>query len=309
MRIAFLFSGQYRYVPHELLKLSIANLTKGINYGIFCYAWDEPGISLDHQDKIPDIFENKKSKLIIKRLFKEFNLIDIKTEKFKDFPKKISKQHKTILNAEIYHKGTIHSLPQIYSLSECYKLFLPHKDNYDMVFRCRFDSLFIHPLNVYPLDEIINSNILYNINFGRAYYPKRIYDIFFGGSKTSMEFLGNIWDSIPNLVNHNFNNKQDKRDACRILFLSANLNNIECKSLRTRICDIYRPTKNNYYEDYLISSHLVSLSINNYSFKVFIFFKDWLKKRRIRYSKIISPFLRTLILLPISYLKRIRYFF
>ena len=25
------------------------------------------------------------------------------------------------------------------------------------------------------------SDHLYNINFGRAYYPKRVYDIFFGG--------------------------------------------------------------------------------------------------------------------------------
>lgn len=307
MKIAFLFSGQYRYIPNELLKLSISNLTENIDYGIFCYAWDEPGVSLDHQKKTPETFKSNESNFIIKNLFKEFNLIDIKTERFKDFPKKISQTHKKILNAEIYHKGTIHALPQIYTISECYKLFLPHQEKFDMVFRCRFDSLFIHPLNIYPLEEIYNTNFLYNINFGRAYYPKRIYDIFFGGSKNSMKFIGDIWDSIPKLVDHKFNNKQDKRDACRILFLSANLKNINSKSFKTRICDIYRPIKNNYYEQYLISSHLVSLSINNYSLKGLFFFLDWIKKRKIKYSHILLTTLKTLILIPISYLKRLRY--
>ena len=308
MRIAFLFSGQYRYIPHELLKFSISNLTKNINYGIFCYSWDEPGVSLDHQKKIPDILESNESNLIIKSLFKDFNLIDVKTEQFKDFTKKISSEHKKILNSEIYHKGTIHSLPQIYTLSKCYKLFLPHKEKFDMVFRCRFDSLFIHPLNIYPLEEIYNTNFLYNINFGRAYYPNRIYDIFFGGSKTSMQFIGNIWDSIPELINHKFNNKLDKRDACRILFLSANLKNIKSKSLKTRICDIYRPAKNNYYEKYLISSHLLSLSINNHSLKGLYFFLNWIKNREIKYSQILLTTLKTLILIPFSYLKRLKYF-
>ena len=42
MKIAFLFAGQYRPLPKELLRHSIHNLTKGIDYDIFCYSWEEP---------------------------------------------------------------------------------------------------------------------------------------------------------------------------------------------------------------------------------------------------------------------------
>ena len=52
MKIAFLFAGQYRPIPKDLIKYSIQNLTKGIDYDIFCYSWDELGESLDHRDKI-----------------------------------------------------------------------------------------------------------------------------------------------------------------------------------------------------------------------------------------------------------------
>ena len=53
MKIAFLFAGQYRPIPKDLIRYSIANLTKGLDYNIFCYSWDEPGESLDHRENIP----------------------------------------------------------------------------------------------------------------------------------------------------------------------------------------------------------------------------------------------------------------
>ena len=42
---------------------------------------------------------------------------------------------------------------------------------YDLIFRCRFDSLYIHPLKIYDLEKMRKKNVLYNINFGRAYFP------------------------------------------------------------------------------------------------------------------------------------------
>ena len=53
MKIAFLFAGQYRPISNDLIRYSIANLTKGLDYNIFCYSWDEPGESLDHRENIP----------------------------------------------------------------------------------------------------------------------------------------------------------------------------------------------------------------------------------------------------------------
>lgn len=59
MKIAFLFAGQYRDIPNDLFRNSISNLTKDLDYDIFCYSWDEAGESLDHRKKNP---KNKKQK-------------------------------------------------------------------------------------------------------------------------------------------------------------------------------------------------------------------------------------------------------
>ena len=308
MKIAFLFAGQYRSIPKDLLRYSIQNLTKGLDYNIFCYSWDEPGESLDHRKDIPKIKSNNDSYAQISSIFSSFNLKGIYTESYDNFIINLPKNHKRILNSKIYHKGTIFALPQIYTLSKCYKLLDNDDNEYDLIFRCRFDSIYIHPLNIYPLRNFLNSSILYNINFGRAYYPNRIYDIFFGGSKKSMSFLDKIWDNIPQLVENNLNNGQDKRDACRLFFVAAVTNNLKIKSFKTRICDIYRPFKDNYYEQYLISSHLLSLNFDMSSFKAIPYLISWFFYRRINFIKFISIILKTIILIPLSYLKRFKYF-
>ena len=307
MKIAFLFAGQYRPIPKDLVRHSIKNLTKGLDYNIFCYSWDEPGESLDHREKIPEVKNDKDSFSHISNIFSEFNLKKIHTESYNNFLINLPKTHKKIYNSKIYHKGTIFSLPQIYTLSKCYKLLDNEENKYDLIFRCRFDSIFLHPLKLYPLKNFLNSSELYNINFGRAYYPNRIYDIFFGGSKQSMKFLDHMWSELPNLVEYNLNNGQDKRDACRLFYVAAITNNIKIRSFNTRICDVYRPFKDNYYEQYLISSHLLSLKFNKTSIKSIPHFIKWFKYRinLIQFSSII---IKTILLFPLSYLKRFKYF-
>ena len=93
-----------------------------------------------------------------------------------------------------------------------------------------------------------------------------------------MSFLDQIWDNIPQLIENNLNNGQDKRDACRLFYVAAVTNNVEIKSFKTRICDIYRPFKDNYYEQYLISSHLLSLKFDISSLKSIPYFIRWLKE-------------------------------
>tara|TARA_Y100000589_G_scaffold229556_1_gene216934 strand:- start:1254 stop:2204 length:951 start_codon:yes stop_codon:yes gene_type:complete len=308
MKVAFLFAGQYRSIPKELMKYSIYNLTKGLDYNIFCYSWDEPGESLDHRENIPKVKNKKDSYNQILDIFSEFNLKEIHTESYDNFVINLSKTHKKIFNSKIYHKGTIFAFPQIYTLSKCYKLLDNDHNEYDLIFRCRFDSIYLHPLKLYPLRNFLNSSNLYNINFGRAYYPNRIYDIFFGGSKKSMAFLDQIWNDLPEFVENNFNNGQDKRDACRLFFVAANLNNIKVKSFNTRICDIYRPFKDNYYEEYLISSHLLSLKFDMTSLKSIPFFIRWFFYRRVDLIKLSLTIVKTIFLFPLSYLKRLKYF-
>ena len=308
MKIAFLFAGQYRDIPKDLIRYSIENLTKGLDYSIFCYSWDEPGESLDHREEIPKIKNDNNSFEQISNIFSAFNLKKIHTESYNNFLINLPKPHKEIFNSKFYHKGTIFALPQIYTLSKCYQLQENDASHYDLIFRCRFDSLYLHPLKLYPLRNFLNSSTLYNINFGRAYYPNRIYDIFFGGSKKSMQFLDQIWFELPQIVKSDFNNGQDKRDACRLFFVAAISKSIKIKSFNTRICDIYRPFKDNYYEQYLISSHLLSLNFNKTSIKSIPYFIRWFIHRRINLLNFSSKVVITIFLFPLSYLKRFKYF-
>ncbi len=308
MKVAFLFAGQYRPIPKDLVRYSIENLTKGLDYDIFCYSWDELGESLDHREKIPKIKNDYDSFNQISNIFSEFNLKEIQTESYNDFVTNLPKTHKKIFNSKIYHKGTIFALPQIYTLSKCYRLSNNDENEYDLIFRCRFDSIYLHPLKLYPLINFLNSSEIYNLNFGRAYYPNRIYDIFFGGSKQSMKFLDQMWDELPQIIENKYNNGQDKRDACRLFFIAAISNNVKIKSFNTRICDIYRPFKDNYYEQYLISSHLLSLNFNITSIKSIPYFIRWFIYRRINLLKFFLILLKTIFLFPLSYLKRLKYF-
>ena len=306
MKIAFLFSGQFREVPFELFRKSLSNLTKDLDYGIFSYCWEEMGESLNHRSKIPfmDGYVNIEEKIRI--LFNEFNLLGYGHEKFKDFEKKLKSQHRDIFISKKFDFGTINSLPQIYTLHKSFQLLEKSTYKFDLVFRCRFDSIFIHPLKLFPLNQILSDNILYNLNFGRAYYPSRIYDIFFGGSRRSMNFISTIWSDIPSLVKNNFDNGLDKRDSCRILYVAACIKKTKAKSFPSRICDVYR--NNDYlYSKYLICSHLLSLRFNKKNILSLIYIFKWFRERNLSNHKITFYLLKTFILIPFVYLKRLKY--
>ena len=308
MKIAILFSGQYRSIPIDIFKKSLSTLVDGIDYSIFSYCWEEKGDSMNHSPIIPAI---KKTNICseIENIFSSFNLENYSYESFSQFKKTLEDKYKIILNSDKFHIGTIHSLPQIYTLFKCYELFNSYKNSkeYDLIFRCRYDSIFIHPLKLFPLKKILESNSLYNINFGRAYYPKRIYDIFFGGSRKSMSFLSSIWQELPFLIDHRFNNNLDKRDACRIFYLSPTLRNISTKSFDSRICDIYRNSDDCSYESYIISSHLVSFFKFNKYYLVLKYFFKHVQNRKISKYKIIFYILKSLFLSPLSYIKRFKF--
>ncbi|MBO8228657.1 hypothetical protein HA150_07055 [Prochlorococcus marinus XMU1414] len=306
MKIAFLFSGQLREVEVDLFRKSLLNLTKDLDYTIFAYTWKEMGKSLNHNNNIPEIniVENIEEK--IKFLFRDFNLLDFDYESFSDFKKKLKGEHREIFNSKNYDFGTVNSLPQIYTLNKSFELLEKSKLKFDLVFRCRFDSIFIHPIKLFPLKKIISSRKIFNLNFGRAYYPNRIYDIFFGGSRESMNFIATIWDDIPFLVKNNFDNGLDKRDCCRILYLAASINNIKIKSFPSRICDVYRNNEL-IYSKYLISSHLVKLRLNKKNILYLAFILKWFWKRNLSNIKIILYLIKALIFIPLVYLKRLKY--
>ena len=306
MKIAFLFSGQIRDVPFDLFRKSLSNLTKDLDYKIFVYCWEEMGESLNHRKNVPKLGVVKNIDDKINFLFKDFNLLDYGYESFKEFEKTLKGQYKKIYSSNKFDFGTVNSLPQIYTLYKSFKLLENSVYKFDLVFRCRFDSIYVHSLKLFPLKEISSNHNIYNLNFGRAYYPKRIYDIFFGGSRKSMNFISTIWKDIPFLVNNNFDNKLDKRDSCRILYLASFLNKTKVKSFPSRICDVYR-NDDYLYSKYLISSHLVSLRFTKKSNLYFSSILMWFYERKLIKNKLIIDFIKAFILLPFIYLKRFKY--
>ena len=306
MKVAFLFSGQLRELELDLFRKSLVNLTKDLDYSIFGYTWKEMGKSLNHKNNLSgiDLVENIDEKISF--LFKDFNLLDFGYESFRDFKKKLKGEYRDIFYSKEYDFGTVNSLPQIYTLYKSFELLEKSKLKFDLVFRCRFDSIFIHPIKIFPLKKILSSGKLFNLNFGRAYYPKRIYDIFFGGSMESMNFISTIWDDTPFLVKNNFDNSLDKRDCCRILFLAASINNINVKSFPSRICDVYR-NNDLTYSKYLISSHLINLRLNKKNILYLSFILKWFRQRNLSNIKINFYLIQAILLIPLVYVKRLKY--
>ena len=310
MKVALLFSGQLRKIPLDIFKNSLNILVEGLDYSIYSYCWEEIGDSMNHSKNIPLIYKSKNIGKEIDNIFNSFNLRRSSFESYTNYKKLLGSKYNKILTSSEFHKGTIHSLPQIYSLYKCHQLLEKEEDylNYDLVFRCRYDSVFIHPLSLYPLKKIIEDNNIYNINFGRAFYPKRIYDIFFGGSREAMSFISSLWKDLPSLVENKFENNLDKRDACRILYLGPSLKDIKVKTFDVRICDVFRNSNDISYEKYIISSHFVKL------FKILKYLKCWryffnhCNKRRISNIKIAFFIFKAFVLSPFSYIKRIKFF-
>lgn len=307
MKIAFLFTGQFRQINKDLFRKSLSTLLGNLDYSIFSYCWEETSESLNHSNLLPELINVNNISKRVQQLFEGFNLEAHNSESFIQFKEQLKPNISNIIASKEFHKGTINSLPQIYTVHKCFKLLENSINSFDLIFRCRYDSLFLHPFEIYPLEEMSKSDHLYNINFGRAYYPKRVYDIFFGGSIKGMSFLDKIWNDIPYLIQDNFDNGLDKRDCCRLLYLSAIKNMTKVSSLKTRICDIYRMEKSFNYEKYLIKSHLIGINPSKASIVSIKYFKNWFFYRGLPNKKIFKYFFMAILLTPLSYIKRVKY--
>lgn len=308
MRIAFLFSGQVRNIPIELFRISLSNLTKNLDYDIFSYSWLETGKSLNHSRFEPKIDSSNSAPFLIENLFQGFNLRVARYELFAEFEENLLPSYRQLYKSKRFHFGTINTMAQIYTISNCFNLIAHDLDKYDLIFKCRYDSIYVHPLNIYNLESIESSNKLYNLNFGRAFYPNRVYDIFFGGSTKAMFFLNDIWEKLPELVEDKFNNNLDRMDPCRIFYLAAYKNKIEIDSFNSRICDIFRNFKNNYYEKYLLSMHLIRIKDFPKNAYILNYFYRWFIFRKFNFLKIFYFSLLSILIVPFAYLKRFKYF-
>ena len=187
IKVALLYSGQVREISPSFFINGIKLFTDGVDYAIYAHHWDEIGQSMNHDIVKKNLLNNNDANLMIKRLFLDLPLLNIISEPYKEFQNKISTKHLKIHqdNADTLYK---HSLPQIYSFCKLFDEFREDLRNYDLIIKCRYDSVFTHRLIDSNLSQFKLNN-LYHINFGNGYYPKRIYDIFFGGSYKVMDIM------------------------------------------------------------------------------------------------------------------------
>ena len=307
MKVALLFSGQYRNIPDDIFLQGLDKLTKKIDYDIYSYCWKEVGVSKNHKKIIPKTELDLNAERKIKKLLKGHNLKLSGSELFKDFKYTLNEEYLQIINSSIFSHITIHSIPQIYMIYKSYKMIKNNMNDYDLIFRCRYDSIFIHPLNIYPLEKMSENNCIYNLNFGRAYYPNRIYDIFFGGSPQAMSFIELLWNNLPKMIHNKLDNGLDKRDACRLLYIGSISKSIKTKSLETRVCDVFRNNNSDEYINYIISSHLSKNLISVYTFQMLHYIFKWSNSNSLSSRLLIINIIKMLILYPIMIVKRVKY--
>jgi hypothetical protein len=245
-KIAVCISGEMRYFNDPIVIDSYNKFVNILNPDVFISTWDHVGHSMNHGYINPD--DNKTVDNTIANSIKSIysNIKDIKEENYNNWFDSIDSEIKSRVYAQWYNPLTINSYAQIYKICDSINLKANYeKDNnfkYDVVIRLRADSLFVN-----HFDLNINKHTIYNINFGAAYYPNRIYDILFYGDSDSMDSLSKCFTNYVSLLGNEFHNGLCKRDACRLLYLQSILSELQVESVNTRLCDIYRGQGFNEY--------------------------------------------------------------
>ena len=196
MKVALIFSGQVRELPIDFFRDGLRLLTEGVDCKIFLNYWDEMGKSMNHNLRNRNFKNKLSSDYFVEKMFSDFHLSGIIHEPYENFVENIPADHFKIHRA---NKNSIdcHSLPQIYSFCKLFNTFENELKNFDLILRCRFDSIFTHKLTETELIKSTQKDI-FHINFGLNYYPNVIYDVFFGGSYSAIKILANTWEICGN---------------------------------------------------------------------------------------------------------------
>lgn len=246
-KLALLFSGQVRKIDPWMFNKSLKIFIGKHDADVYMSHWDTSGKSGHHDPSI--LLGNTSTDLdIISQLNIAFT--DIKVKKHKV----ISNQHwemscsdevRRIIENKKYSILTINSAKQLFQIHESYSL-IDNPACYDFIVRCRFDSVFLFEFQV---PEVESRNIVWNINFGNAYYKNRIYDIFFFTAPLYSSAVFSLpWLRFGESVRDDFDNRLDRRDACRILYLNAKAKNLDVMSTSIRYCDIYRNNRKYFFD-------------------------------------------------------------
>ena len=275
-KIALLFSGQIRDINPRLFNEGLKVFIKYHTADIYLSYWEVAGKSGNHSRKILEnsSIKNFDIQRYLKIAFKGFDIKKEKIVEVKEWEKAETSEIKKINKDKNFDFRTVNSAKQLFQIYNSY-LLLENPNEYDFIVRCRFDSIYIFPFTP-ELDNHVN--YLANINFGNAFRDDRVYDIFFYTKSSNSYEIFTSWLKFAEYVRYPFDNLQDPRDAGRILYLAAILNNIKVKSVDIRYCDVFRRQRKFGYFIDLIKWGLVSTNTKKnyiqikYSLKFFSMF-------------------------------------
>jgi hypothetical protein len=260
-KIAICFSGELRHYDNYTLINSFYKNIGIYKPDIFISGWTHINKSMNHSIEKKDPFAKKielNCEEIKEKLYQIYpNLKKIKFQNYNYWLDSTDENIKKNIYDYKYNPLTINSYAQIYQIYEANQLKKEYENDkkfkYDIVIRMRTDNCLTH---IFETDQIEN-NTIYNINFPNAYYPNRIYDIFFYGDSKAMDSLSETYLNFLNLLNDKFYNGLCNRDACRILFLQCMKNNINVKSCDIRYTDVYRAIQYEDYYQYILKYNLI----------------------------------------------------
>lgn len=256
--IALLFSGQLRALDIELFRKSLALfIGNHFKFDIYISTWDIMGISMAHNEENSITFHDSNIEIYLYEMFKGFNVKSRIIYNYEEWFHNMSDEYKEIQISDNYTFNTKNSLAQLFLIQQSYEQ-VSLINEYDYFIRLRFDSIFFFELN-----EYMDKSFIYNLNFGKAYHANRIYDIFFVSPRKYSNFLFKTYSKIPELINSDFDNGLEKRDACRLLYLSIASLKYPPKvaTLSYRYCDIFREKRG--FLGYIYDIYYWNISVSN----------------------------------------------
>ena len=138
MKILILFSGQVRPISPLIFNESLKLFTEGYDVDIGLTYWDKPGLSMNH-----DIQKTTKIEFDVEDYlslaFDSFNLVSEDKVYEQSFNNLCI--NPCLLSNELFNPRTKNSLKQLFMISK--SLDVPQIQNYDVVIRSRFDSIFL----------------------------------------------------------------------------------------------------------------------------------------------------------------------
>ena len=278
LKIALLFSGQIRNIDARLFNSSLRRFVAGLDADVYISTWESAGVSGNHdQQRLTaqtDITCDVES--FVSEAFRDTNVVSKAILSIETFSLEMNDKQREIYNSSEFSYITINSLPQLYQIKKCYELTKDNRDQYDFFVRCRLDSLFVAPLKL-EISTLKRTHI-YHINFGRAWHPERIYDIFFIVPNQFSEFFTKVYDDFHNLVFDDFSNGLDARDACRILYVAAQQVEADVETLNFRYCDVKRDDQR-YFKNLVYWLPFKKLSLQYIKSFVNIFLKSYISDR------------------------------